>query len=592
MVDLARLLTSDGGIENTSLSVRHFKSFGSNGFTIDGIRNINLVVGRNNVGKSSVLDAVRYLCGNFTTNPSHSHKGTSPSFTIALSIGDGISRSMFPETTSGGWIGGNHWAAVGKPLSESGIRVRISGKSKPSFEELIPGKELLTKKVTAGYNQNYSLVDYEHFQSALKSVAERVQNPFANWSTLRIAAERDVNREARSSVLELSENGSGLTNIIAKVITSANYDSGIVEKEYLNRVNSILAPDLLIDSVSVQEHDDSSWEIFFDEGEKGRISLSNSGSGIKTVLLVVAATFLLPRLGLTKNEGIIFLIEEPENNLHPALQRRLASYLFDVVEGGKNKIIVTSHSSAIIDAFATQKESQIIHVSSRDGQTITNVVDSQSSRRGILDELDARASDILLSNGVIWVEGPSDRIYINRWIELATSGEIREGLHYQCVFYGGRLLSHLAADIDEGRTDPDYINIFHVSRNAAIIIDSDRKSEKCPINATKERIAAEITDSGGLRWITHGREIENYLAGSLLSKFDARMNRELGRYEEIEEYLKDTLGDQDGARLIRSKSQFAALVSEIMEVEDIGASAPLAEHLNELISEIRRWNGI
>ena len=33
---------------------------------------------------------------------------------------------------------------------------------------------------------------------------------------------------------------------------------------------------------------------------------------------------------------------------------------------------------------------------------------------------------------LIWVEGPSDRIYINRWIELFSEGKLEEGRDHQC----------------------------------------------------------------------------------------------------------------------------------------------------------------
>ncbi len=35
-------------------------------------------------------------------------------------------------------------------------------------------------------------------------------------------------------------------------------------------------------------------------------------------------------------------------------------------------------------------------------------------KNSILSDIGFKASDILQANGVIWVEGPSDRIYINR----------------------------------------------------------------------------------------------------------------------------------------------------------------------------------
>jgi putative ATP-dependent endonuclease of the OLD family len=121
--------------------------------------------------------------------------------------------------------------------------------------------------------------------------------------------------------------------------------------------------------------------------------------------------------------------------------------------------------------------------------------------------LDVRASDLLQANGLIWVEGPSDRTYINKWIELSSTGKLKEGIHYQIVFYGGRLLSHLTAEPERD----DLVNIFSVNRNAIVVMDSDKKSHGDPINATKTRIKTEIERVGGIVWITDGREVENYL---------------------------------------------------------------------------------
>src|SRR4029077_1139622 len=106
---------------------------------------------------------------------------------------------------------------------------------------------------------------------------------------------------------------------------------------------------------------------------------------------------------------------------------------------------LTTHSSAAIDMFAKDSDAQIIHVR-HDGKA-ANATRAQTyvENAGVIDDLDIRASDLLQANSIIWVEGPSDRIYINRWILLWSDGQLKEGIHYQCMFYGGRLLAHLEA---------------------------------------------------------------------------------------------------------------------------------------------------
>jgi hypothetical protein len=113
---------------------------------------------------------------------------------------------------------------------------------------------------------------------------------------------------------------------------------------------------------------------------------------------------------------------------------------------------------------------------------------------------------------VIWVEGPSDRIYINHWI-AAVDSDLVEGIHYSIMFYGGRLLSHLSANDNEVT---EFIGLRSLNQNLAVIIDSDKRSEDDTINETKKRIVSEFGSGPGMAWVTKGREIENYIDQSLL----------------------------------------------------------------------------
>jgi predicted ATP-dependent endonuclease of OLD family len=129
-------------------------------------------------------------------------------------------------------------------------------------------------------------------------------------------------------------------------------------------------------------------------------------------------------------------------------------------------------------------------------------------------DLGYRAADLMQANSVIWVEGPSDRIYLNHWIK-AVDPDLIEGLHYSIMFYGGRLLSHLTAADDPEVTD--FISLRRLNRYITILIDSDReKSAYSSLNETKRRIRKEFDEGKGFAWVTQGREIENYIPPDIL----------------------------------------------------------------------------
>lgn len=591
MQDPHTINNHENTIENTSATIKYFKSFGEKALHIPSIRQINLVVGRNNVGKSSVLDAIEILCRAKDISQNQYHNRNGSNFSIQGNIGGRLAAQYFPQGTSGGYIRENFWSAVGRYVQNCGIEVNVSAKGRHSLVNFTPTEELKRRTVRDGYGHETPLIDHSEFQQSINGIAQMFGNPYEEYKVFRVDAERDVRPEARSANLSMRSNGSGLTNTICQILTSVKHDSSLIEQEFRTHINSILYPDMNVDGISAQEHEDGSWELFFDEAGKGLVSLSNSGSGIKTVIIVVAATFLLPKLRIISPTKTIFMIEEPENNLHPALQRRLSDYLFRIVHETDNKIIVTSHSSALMDAFSAHQDSQIIHVTANGGETDAISVQNMLGRRHVLDDLDAKASDLLLSNGVVWVEGPSDRTYIKAMINLIADGALVEGVHYQCVFYGGRLLSHLEADIESGN-DVDSMSIFRVSRHAAIVIDSDKKDDDGKINNTKNRIVAEINSSDGFAWVTDGREFENYLPASSLAKLDSRLGRSLSPYEEIETYLSELIGDAEGKSLIRSKSDFAEKICENFTLEDLISNPILHQRISELAREISKWNGM
>ena len=110
--------------------------------------------------------------------------------------------------------------------------------------------------------------------------------------------------------------------------------------------------------------------------------------------------------------------------------------------------------------FFEKNRACIYHVTKGAKGASVKRIESHIDKTGILDDLDIKASDILQANGIIWVEGPSDRIYIKRWLDIFFDNRFEEGKHYQFLYYGGRLLSHYSAE-----EETDLINIFKVNRN-------------------------------------------------------------------------------------------------------------------------------
>lgn len=132
-----------------------------------------------------------------------------------------------------------------------------------------------------------------------------------------------------------------------------------------------------------------------------------------------------------------------------------------------------------------------------------------------LRALGYRASDLLQTNCVVWVEGPSDRIYLLHWLK-AIAPELIEGVDFSIVFYGGALLSRLSAMTEE-LDDPTLVDLWRINRRMWVLMDADRGEGE--LKPAVQRLRDEVAEAGaGGTWVTSGYTIENYIDPQVLAE--------------------------------------------------------------------------
>lgn len=558
-----------------SIKIKNYKCFkDETGF--DTIRRVNLIIGRNNVGKSSLLDLIEIVVlKNYDFEQSTWRENQRPQVIFTSLITEHAVNRAFPRNTTGGSIGGNH-----NYYGQQYIGRRIKW----------------TKTGDRGTNVSLLECDDNGILPPLNESGEyhqrlpkNIEVPLEGKVFRRLLAERDILPEIADSInLNIGTNGSGITNVIQSFINSSNLPSSLVESNILEALNAIFAHDAVFTDIVCQQHSNNQWEIYLEEEQKGRVALSKSGSGLKTVISVLACLILVPVLEEKPLNQYVFGFEELENNIHPALLRRLNDYIYQSAIEHDFIYFLTTHSNVLIDQFSKQSDAQIIHITQNETVASCTTVNTYVENNGILDDLDVRASDLLQANGIIWVEGPSDRIYLNKWIELWSDGSLKEGTHYQIIFYGGRLLSHLNAEA------PEYleagISILNTNRNAIMIIDSDKRNQRTPINSTKKRIRDEFDNIDAFCWITKGKEIENYIPAAVVDDFwGTTSSQQVGRYQSFFEHI-DNLIPNEGTKYSAKKPLLAEKLIPDMTKANLLGVLDLDECMNRVCSEIENWN--
>ena len=318
-----------------SLKCSNFKCFEGTDNGFDFIKPINIIIGKNNSGKSTLLDLVEYVCGSENWDfDIYGHQGKQFKIIFIEELDEFILKKIFKEGTSGGAISGNHWN-IGKKLI--GCKFEWSYEIKKEKNNTKKQVEYLSLNPPFDLNDG-SIIDKNSFENEyLKRLPDASNNPFNEYCFLRLFSDRDIQKEVRHYKPILTGHGVGLTQLFVNYLTQRSLDSNLIEEKILNDLNTIMKANPSFIRINVQEYDNNSdnqkfWEIFLREENKGDIALSHSGSGIKTILLVLCYLHILPLINENnKKLKFIYAFEELENNLHPALQRSLFLFLKEYV---------------------------------------------------------------------------------------------------------------------------------------------------------------------------------------------------------------------------------------------------------------------
>ncbi|WP_435360418.1 ATP-dependent nuclease [Haloarchaeobius sp. DFWS5] len=395
---------------------RNYKSIKS-GESID-FGNINVLVGKNNTGKSSVIDAIRdyreaFIVGNSVNaewiNKRVTRDGDAQQleFCFTFRLDDKERESLFQDLIETDQISERQkdlwdedtFREITHELKlkpSFGRRSEISGESNmySEFEgnrvKLREG-DLDDEEVSYLNFNTLANIEYDGERIDWVPVKKLFESTLDSWEFID-AFRRPENEKDAVERDDLDEGGDNLSQVLLTLAANNYKQFRKVSDTYSNVMENI-------DSVKSPLRGDQTTVEIKEKGFSGSFDLSEISAGSKEVLTLITQIVLA-------NEGCnMVFVEEPEIHLHPGAQREIFNLILEELGSLDGpQVVLSTHSSVFVDH---ERADTIISVK-RDGPTTL----SQSEEDDInndLKDLGYRFSGMLRCDAIVIVEGTSDK---------------------------------------------------------------------------------------------------------------------------------------------------------------------------------------
>lgn len=362
---------------------------------------------------------------------------------------------------------------------------------------------------TGGFNKRIRLAGFGVYESML-GIKHR-------FDTVTVDSERDVKAGPAWTDQKYLPDGSTVSSGFEKVLgtTLGNHELGL---QFIEHLNSITEPDFVFDRLLLQRDPETNQfgPALHREGRTDQVS--DVGSGIRSLVHILFCLHIYEHVWPTGSRFGFLCIDEIEASLHPGVLRRLLDHLARVATEKDFRVVLVTHSPVVIEHMARNHETAVHKVFKDEGGSLNcNIVEGFESLLGTINTLGARPSDLLQSNFVIWVEGPTELVVVEHWLKLMDPKLIL-GTHYVLACYAGRLLARYNTNREV--VVNDQVNVASINSSFAFIMDHDIADSNDPEKFTpgKTKLLAWAKEQNFEVMITEGREIEDYYPSEVYEK--------------------------------------------------------------------------
>lgn len=230
-------------------------------------------------------------------------------------------------------------------------------------------------------------------------------------------------------------------------------------------------------------------------------------------------------LGTNAKVYSMLAIEEPEAHLHPNMQYKFLKFLKENQDTEVNQIFITTHSPNITaavdleDIIVLQKYDKETRVA-YPGQVFTNTPEDQKSKNYVKRFIDVTKADMFFSKNLILVEGLAEQLLVPEF--AAAMGMDLADTHTSIINIGGRYFEHFLKLFDTEKSE------VAIKKKVACITDLD------PVKKEKNNKKAPWVKCSPL-FLNTENEIYDYKSSSNI----IIQARGLNQHEQIKIYTQE-----------------------------------------------------
>lgn len=230
--------------------------------------------------------------------------------------------------------------------------------------------------------------------------------------------------------------------------------------------------------------------------------LENKGSGLQSLIMIELFKFYCK----TFNQSSLLILEEPELFLHPHAKRMLSDILKDFINNGKNQIIITTHSEEFIHDVDIENINVIRKMSEGTKKSRINKENYGDGKelQKLKIELQHKNAEMFFADKVILVEG-EEQILIPEIVKKIYGKNLLNNNDISIIKVGGKSYFDIYRKVLDELNIKNYIIADYdiLEKNLMPLLNEDEKDR---LNLLKSKIDGEIKNNKDIKKAIDSRD--------------------------------------------------------------------------------------